>query len=62
MEILKEFKKYLEENYDCSGRDNTILAYMTDVNQFLKYFKEKFEEDIVDFSNADYFECKKYIS
>lgn len=62
MEILKEFKKYLEENYDCSGRDNTILAYMTDVNQFLKYFKEKFEEDIVDFSNADYFEYKKYIS
>lgn len=62
MEILKEFKKYLEENYDCSGRDNTILAYMTDVNQFLKYFKEKFGEDIVDFSNADYFEYKKYIS
>lgn len=62
MEILKEFIKYLEENYDCSGRDNTILAYMTDVNQFLKYFKEKFEEDIVDFSNADYFEYKKYIS
>lgn len=62
MEILKEFKKYLEENYDCSGRDNTILAYMTDINQFLKYFKEKFGEDIVDFSNADYFEYKKYIS
>ena len=41
MEILESFKKYLEENYDTVGERNTIEAYLRDVKQFIKYFKEK---------------------
>ena len=65
MEILKEFEKYLEENYNSSKKnekDNTISAYMSDLKQFFKYFEENFGEKLVDFSNADYFEYKKYIT
>lgn len=61
MEILEQFKKYLEENYDTSGERNTINAYMKDVEQFLKYFKEHFGETIIEFSNADYIEYKKHM-
>ena len=46
MEILESFKKYLEENYDTVGERNTIEAYLRDVKQFIKYFKEKFNEKI----------------
>lgn len=35
---------------------------MSDLKQFFKYFEENFGEKLVDFSNADYFEYKKYIS
>ncbi len=61
MEILESFKKYLEENYDTVGERNTIEAYLRDVKQFIKYFKEKFNEDIIDFSRADYTEFKIHI-
>lgn len=61
MDILKDFEKYLEENYDTSGEKNTISAYMTDITQFLNYFAEHFGETITDFSNADYSEYKKYM-
>lgn len=62
MDILKAFREYLEENYDTVGERNTIKAYMTDINQFLNYFKEHFGEEIIDFSRADYTEFKKYIT
>lgn len=61
MDILKDFEKYLEKNYDTSGEKNTISAYMTDVTQFLNYFAEHFGEKITDFSSADYSEYKKYM-
>ena len=35
---------------------------MSDLKQFFKYFEENFGEKLVDFSNADYFEYKKYIT
>ncbi|MCI9084708.1 MAG: tyrosine-type recombinase/integrase [Bacilli bacterium] len=61
MEILEKFKSYLEENYDTTENQNTIKSYLTDVNQFITYFKNEFGEDIVDFSRADYIEFKKYM-
>lgn len=62
MDILKEFKEYLEENYDTSGKQNTIKNYMSDIEQFLNYFEEEFGEKIIDFSRADYTEFKKHIT
>lgn len=59
MDILEKFKEYLEENYDTSGDQNTIKNYMSDVKQFLNYFKKQFDEEIIDFSRADYSEYKK---
>lgn len=51
----------MEENYDTVGERNTNEAYLRDVKQFIKYFKEKFNENIIDFSRADYTEFKIYI-
>ena len=62
MDILEKFKEYLEENYDTSGEQNTIKNYMSDIEQFLTYFKEHFGETIIDFSRADYTEYKKHIT
>lgn len=61
MEILEEFKKYLEKNYDTSGEQNTIKSYYNDMLQFFTYFREEFGEEIVDFSRADFTEYKNYI-
>lgn len=61
MNILDDFEKYLEKNYDVIGERNTIEAYLRDVKQFIIYFKEEFKEDIVDFSRADYTEFKVYM-
>lgn len=61
MDILKYFEKYLEANYDTNGNKNTITAYMTDIKQFIDYFKEHFGEEIIDFSSADYSEYKKHM-
>ena len=49
MEILEQFKEYLIENYDTEGEQNTIKAYLSDVKQFLIFFRDYFGEDIVDF-------------
>ena len=61
MDILNEFKEYLEKNYDTVGERNTIEAYLRDVKQFITYFKKEFNEDIIDFSRADYTEFKIYM-
>lgn len=61
MDILNEFKEYLEKNYDTVGERNTIVAYLRDVKQFITYFKREFNEDIIDFSRADYTEFKIYM-
>ena len=61
MDILNEFKEYLEKNYDTVGERNTIEAYLRDVKQFITYFKREFNEDIIDFSRADYTEFKIYM-
>ena len=37
MDILNEFKEYLEKNYDAVGERNTIEAYLRDVKQFITY-------------------------
>ena len=62
MEILEQFKEYLIENYDTEGEQNTIKAYLSDVKQFLMFFKEYFGEDIVDFSRAHIIEFKNEIN
>lgn len=61
MDILNEFEKYLKENYDSSGENNTIKSYMMDVKLFLNFFRDHFGETIVDFSSADYIEYKNYM-
>lgn len=59
MNILNKFKNYLLENYNDDGEQNTIKAYMSDIKQFIKFFKEHFGEDIIDFSRAHFLEYKK---
>ena len=61
MEILIEFEKYLKENYDVDGEQNTIKSYLSDIRQFILFFKEYYGEDIVDFSKAHVIEYKKYL-
>ena len=61
MDILNEFEKYLKENYDSSGENNTIKSYLMDVKLFLDFFRDHFGETIVDFSSADYIEYKNYM-
>lgn len=59
MEILNEFEKYLNENYEDTGEKNTIKGYYSDIKQFLTFFKEYYGEDIVDFSRAHFNEYTK---
>lgn len=59
MEILKEFKKYLEELYNNDGEQNTIKAYYADIEQFMSFFKEYYGEDIVDFQRVHITEYKQ---
>ena len=61
MEILIEFEKYLKENYDVDGEQNTIKSYLSDIKQFILFFKDYYGEDIVDFSKAHVIEYKKYL-
>lgn len=61
MEILKDFEKYLMENYDTEGDKNTIQSYLSDIKQFLNFFKEKFDEDIIVFSRGHFIEYKNYM-
>lgn len=61
MDIIEKFRKYLEENYDTTGNQNTIKSYYNDMLQFIKYFREEFGEEIVDFSRADFTEYRNYI-
>lgn len=41
-ELLKKFEEYLNEKYISK---NTIQSYLSDINQFLKYFRENLEND-----------------
>lgn len=60
MDILYEFEKYLSDNYEDNGEKNTIKAYLSDIKQFLKFFKEYYGEDIIDFSRAHFNEYQKH--
>jgi len=60
MDILNEFEKYLNNNYEDNGERNTIKSYLSDIKQFLKFFKEYYGEDIVDFSRAHFNEYQKH--
>ena len=42
--MLNEFKRYLEDD---SVSENTIMRYISDVTIFLKFFKDKFGEEII---------------
>ena len=42
--MLNEFKRYLEDD---SVSENTIMSYISDVTIFLKFFKDKFGEEII---------------
>jgi len=61
MDILKRFENYLKENYhyEPDGENNTIINYLSDVEQFIKFFKTKFGEDIVVFSRGHLIEYKQ---
>ena len=60
MNILNEFKKYLEENYNSEGEKNTIKGYYSDIKQFLNFFKEYYDEDIMDFQRVHVSEYKQH--
>ena len=60
MDILSEFKKYLEENYSSDGERNTIKGYYSDIKQFLSFFKEYYDEDILDFQRVHISEYKQF--
>ena len=63
MDILTKFEQYLKENYNYEpdGENNTIINYLSDVEQFIKFFKTKFDEDIVIFSRGHFIEYKQYM-
>ena len=61
MDILDQFEKYLMENYNTDDKQNTIKAYLSDINQFMNFFHEQFGEEITDFSKAHIIEFKKYL-
>ncbi len=63
MEILKEFESYLKKNYNYNPteKNNTIINYLSDMNQFINFFKIKFGEKIVDFSRGHFIEYKNYL-
>ncbi len=60
-DIIKQFEQYLEENYDADGKRNTINSYISDIKLFINFFKDYYDEDIIDFSRANVVEYKKYI-
>ena len=62
-QIFLEFKKYLENNYsnNFQGENNTLKAYTSDVKQFINYFEQKLDIDIITFSRADIIEYKNYM-
>ena len=49
MEILNDFEIYLKENYGDDENNNTVLSYLSDIKQFLRFFEEHFGEKIVNF-------------
>src|SRR5574344_101717 len=61
MNILNEFENYLIDNYSTGETNNTISAYLSDIKQFIKFFKDTFGETIEDFSKADLTEYRKYL-
>ena len=60
MNILDEFENYLTENYNFEGEKNTIKGYYSDIKQFLNFFKEYYNEDIIDFKRVHVSEYKQY--
>lgn len=59
MDILDEFKKYLDNKYPIDGEQNTIKSYYSDVKQFLTFFEEYFGESITDFKRVHITEYKQ---
>lgn len=60
MDIIFLFEKYLNENYEDTGEKNTIKSYLSDIKQFINFFKEYYGEDITDFSRAHFNEYEKH--
>lgn len=46
MEILDEFKKYLDNKYPIDGEQNTIKSYYSDIKQFLNFLKNILEKQL----------------
>ena len=46
-DILLEFEKHLREKYIS---ENTIIAYYSDIKQFLEYFDNHFGDKLISFS------------
>ncbi len=61
MDILKKFEEYLKENYSDEENDNTVMAYISDIKQFLNFFEEHFGETIESFSRGHVIEYKKHL-
>ena len=43
--MIEKFRKYLESE---SVSENTVNIYVSDIVQFLKFFKDKFDEEIIE--------------
>lgn len=63
MEIIKRFEDYLKENYpyNFEEENNTIENYLSDVKQFIYYFKNQFDEDATNFTRGYFMEYRKYM-
>lgn len=46
MEILDEFKEYLDNEYLANGEQNTMKAYYSDIKQFLNFLKNILEKQL----------------
>lgn len=63
MEIIKRFEDYLKENYPYNPEEenNTIENYLSDVKQFIYYFKNQYDEDATNFTRGYFMEYRKYM-
>ena len=57
-DILLEFEKHLREKYIS---ENTIIAYYSDIKQFLEYFDNHFGDKLISFSRGHVMEFKNYL-
>lgn len=61
MEIIDEFENYLKEKFFKDGENNTYKNYLSDVKQFINFFKEQYDEETTSFKHVELLEYIDYM-